>query len=144
MRKTSTFFISIAVVLLTFAPLTALAQNFTAIPFGGKVTTVLPCISPLGPSLHVTISSARIGAFGAPEMYIWTPATITKLVGPPLPKGQALGTADIPYFCWNVISGGFFGLFSAFSYLYGLRMQTVGTSFPLGGGNVVSADIPLF
>ena len=144
MRKTARLFSSVALALLTFAPLTASAQNFTSIPFGGKVSAVVPCISPLGPSLHVTVSSARIGSFGAPEFYIWTPATVTKLVGPPLPGGQILGNADIPYFCWHVISAGFFVFLSAFFCLCGLWVLFLGPSVCLGGGNVVSADIPLF
>ena len=141
MREIAKFLAGTALLVLIATPFSASAQ--IAASFGGKVTSIIPCISTFGPSLHVTITSARTGSFGAPEAYIWTPATITKLVGPPLPKGQVLGLADTPFACWNVVSGGFFGFFSAFSYLYGLRMQMVGTSFPLGS-DAVSAGIPMF
>jgi len=108
------------------APVPALAQLGTpGISFGGRVVTVIPCLSIFGPSLHVTIIPA--GVF--PTAYIWTPATITKLIGPPVPGGQILGKADVPFACWNIVSGGFLGLFSVFSFLYGLRMQEIGTSF---------------
>jgi hypothetical protein len=92
--------------------------------FGGRVTSVIPCISPLGPALWISIVPA--GVF--PVSYIWTPATITKLDGPPTHVGQqVLGLADVPFACWNVTSGGLFGLFDVFSYLYGLRITTIGT-----------------
>ncbi|HVV38798.1 MAG TPA: hypothetical protein VHD31_00535 [Candidatus Paceibacterota bacterium] len=96
------------------------------ISFGGRVLTALPCISPLGPSLAITIKPA--GVF--PINYIWTPATLTKptQLSVPTPGGQVLGIADIPYACWNPIKGGLFGLFTFLSYSYGLRMQIVGTS----------------
>lgn len=103
----------------------SLIQQSLVHSFGGKVTAALPCLSPLGPSIWVTIAPAGV----MPTSYIWTPATITKLNGPPTHPGQQiLGLADVPYVCWNVISSGLFGLFSAFSYLYGLRMTEVGTS----------------
>lgn len=97
------------------------------ISFGGRVISELPCISPLGPSLAITIKPA--GLF--PISYIWTPATITKPTQASIPTigGQVLGIADIPYACWNPIKGGLFGLFTFLSYSYGLRMQVVGTSF---------------
>lgn len=96
------------------------------ISFGGRVISELPCISPLGPSLAITIQPA--GVF--PINYIWTPATITKPTQASIPTlgGQVLGIADIPYACWNPIKGGFLGLFTFLSYSYGLRMQIVGTS----------------
>jgi hypothetical protein len=80
--------------------------------FGGRITSVIPCTA----GLWVTIVPA--GAF--PISYIWTPATITFMAGPPRTIGQqVLGTADIPFVC-------FFG--SPPVPLYGLRMQMVGTS----------------
>jgi hypothetical protein len=92
--------------------------------FGGQVIASIPCISPLGPSFWVTIKPAGL----MPTEYIWTPITITKII-PPIHSGQQiLGLADIPYACWNVESGGFLGLFSVFSYLYGQRMTYIGTS----------------
>lgn len=128
MRRISTVFLGLVLVLVaTTIPLSASAQfTATGISFGGRVVTVLPCLSVLGPSLHVTIVPA--GVF--PTMYIWTPATITKLVGPPVPGGQILGKADVPFACWNLLTGGFLGLFPVFSFLYGLRMQEIGTSLP--------------
>ncbi len=110
------------------AGVSLLSSGFSApaISFGGRVITELPCISPLGPSLVITIRPA--GVF--PVSYIWTPATITKPTPASIPTigGQVLGLADIPYACWNPIKGGLFGLFTFFSYSYGLRMQMVGTS----------------
>ena len=109
------------------APLSASAQFFPKLTsFGGKVLTSEPCISPLGPSLAVTIKPA--GVF--PISYIWTPLTITNLVGPPIPGGQVIGTADIPFACWTITRGGFLGLVNIFSYSFGLRMFYIGTSAP--------------
>lgn len=96
-------------------PLSASAAGFS---FGGKVITVLPCS---GGMLHVTIIPA--GAF--PVTYIWTPFTITKSVGPPLPGGQILGVADIPFVCF--VGAGFLSLPVP---LFGFRMQFIGTSPP--------------
>lgn len=89
--------------------------------FGGRVVTVIPCVSGLGPSLHVTV--APFG--GLPNVfYIWTPATITYSYGPPSHPGQQLlGVSDIPFVC--VIPA------KAPIPLYGLRMQSVGTSLVL-------------
>ncbi|HWB33824.1 MAG TPA: hypothetical protein VG753_00670 [Candidatus Paceibacterota bacterium] len=88
----------------------------------------MPCISPLGPSLVVTVKGT--GVTSLVKNYIWTPLTVTELVGPPVPGGQILGLADIPYACWNPIKGGLFGLFTFFSYSYGQRMTYIGTSLP--------------
>jgi hypothetical protein len=89
--------------------------------FGGKVLTMLPCS---GGMIFYTILPA--GKF--PVSYIWTPGTITKSAGLPLPGGQVIGTADLPWVC---SLGG--GLFSSPIFFYGLRMQYIGTS-PSGGG----------
>src|SRR3989344_6256928 len=75
------------------APLSASAFGFS---FGGRINKVVPCISGLGPSLHITIRPAGVFA----PMYIWTPATFTGLFGTPRNIGQqVLGIADIPYVC---------------------------------------------
>jgi hypothetical protein len=82
--------------------------------FGGRVVTVIPCVSALGPSLHVSIIPVGL----AQPFYIWTPLTLTFLYGPPRNPGQqVLGVADIPYVC-----------FVGKAPLYGQRMQIVGTS----------------
>ena len=102
------------------APLSASAVG---ISFGGRVAAVVPCS---GGMLHVTILGAHF--FPVPEFYIWTPATITKSYGPPLVIGQqVLGVADFPLICF-LGDGGFF---SSPIHLYGLRMQSVGTSLPV-------------
>lgn len=86
------------------------------ISFGGRVATVIPCISGLGPSLHVTIVPAGI----MPVTYIWTPATLTFTAGPPRNPGQQLlGLADVPFFCT---------IGTPPVPLFGLRMFMVGTS----------------
>jgi hypothetical protein len=122
MRKTK-LLISAAALLVTFAlPLSASAQFLTGISFGGRVLTVIPCT---GGMLHVTIAPA--GVF--PAAYIWTPATITNLVGPPVPGGQILGIADVPFVCFVGV-----GFFSSGIPLFGLRMQYIGTSPPSLGG----------
>ncbi len=100
--------------------------------FGGRIVSEAPCISPLGPSLVVGVKSTGINPIV--KNYIWTPATITMLVGPPILGGQILGIADIPFACWNPIKGGLFGLFTFLSYSYGQRMTYIGTSFP--GGSI--------
>ena len=96
------------------APLSAHALGFS---FGGRILSVIPCVSGFGPSLWVSIKPAGIFA----PTYIWTPATITKLVGPPRNPGQqVLGRADIPFVCFIPAKVPI--------PLYGLRMQIVGTS----------------
>jgi hypothetical protein len=65
----------------------------TRISFGGRVVSVIPCT--LG--LHITI----VPAGAIPVNYIWTPGTITGLVGPPRTPGQqVLGiAAPLPIAC---------------------------------------------
>lgn len=86
--------------------------------FGGRVATVIPCVSGLGPSLHVTV--IPFGGFPG-VAYIWTPATITYSFGPPTHPGQqVLGVSDIPFVCFTPTTPPV--------PLYGFRMQSVGTS----------------
>ena len=95
-------------------PVSANALGFS---FGGRIIKVVPCVSGLGPSLHVPIKPAGVFA----PMYIWTPATLTGLFGPPRTIGQqVLGIADIPYVCVIPVKPPII--------LPGLRMQIVGTS----------------
>lgn len=89
--------------------------------FGGRVIAMVPCLSPLGPSVWVALKPS--GLLLPPFTYIWTPATLTSLV-PPIPSlpprnigQQLLGRFDIPYAC-------LVGIFP----LYGLRMQIMGAS----------------
>ena len=104
--------------------LTSLGSSGLAIPsaraslsFGGRVVAVVPCVSGFGQSLFVVIRPAGVFA----PAYIWTPLTITKLVGPPRTIGQqVLGRADIPFVCFIPAKPPI--------PLYGLRMQVVGTS----------------
>ena len=117
MHKTTLFLALPLAAVLFLAPVGAHALG---ISFGGRVTSAIPCLSTLGPSLHVTIFPA--GRF--PISYIWTSATITKLAGPPTRVGQSiLGLADIPFSCFIP---GFF--FIPPTFFFGLRMQFVGTS----------------
>ncbi len=97
-------------------PLSASAAAF-GFSFGGKILSVIPCS---GGMRHVVILPA--GLF--PIAYIWTPATITKLAGPPLPGGQVLGVAGIPFVCF--LGGG--GFFSSPIPLPGFFMEYIGTS----------------
>lgn len=97
--------------------------------FGGRVISATPCISPLGPAIFTVIRSSKLSDLGRTRNYIWTPATITKMAGPPSHPGQEiLGLADVPYACWNPFKGGLFGLFTFLKYSYGQRMTLVGTS----------------
>ncbi len=108
---------------LLVAPLSASAAF--GFSFGGRVLFIVPCS---GGMYQVTILPA--GKF--PISYIYTPFTITKSVGPPLPGGQVLGIADIPFVCF--IGGGFFS--SPFP-LFGFRMQYIGTIPPGGGASIL-------
>ncbi len=95
-----------------------LSASALGISFGGKVISSIPCLSPLGPSLYVITAPAPF-TFITP--LIWTPATVTKLIGPPLVPGQqVLGLADIPFACKVGVV-----------VFPGLRMQLVGTSAPV-------------
>jgi len=119
MHKIRTIVLALALFAVLLSPVFAYAA--TGISFGGKVVSVIPCISPFGPSLQVTI----VPAGALPTSYIWTPATITLQAGPPTHSGQQiLGNADIPFAC--VIPSPFF--FIPALTLFGLRMQIIGTS----------------
>lgn len=111
MRKLLVCGAVVAAFLLT--PSSAGAQ-FLGTSFGGRVIASIPCVSPLGPSLHVTIAPSGIFS----PVYIWTPATLTYTYGPPTRPGQqVLGLADVP-----------FGCMVGTLPLYGQRMTMVGTS----------------
>ena len=97
------------------------------ISFGGRVTSEVPCVGPLGPSLYVTIASMRVGVPIVPEFYIYTPITLVKQIGPPIIGGQILGVADIPYTCFVFVPC---GLTVCPVPLAGLRVFTAGTSLP--------------
>ncbi len=114
MRSLGTFCLAVCLAAGLLIPFSASAFGFS---FGGRILTVVPCVSGLGPSLWVSIKPA---GFFSPT-YIWTPATITKLVGPPRNPGQqVLGVADVPFVCFIPAHIPI--------PLYGLRMQIVGTS----------------
>lgn len=83
--------------------------------WGGHVIAIVPCVHGM---LWVTIRSARFVA-PTPEHYIWTPATITHLAGPPHIIDQGLlGLADAPMVC--ITPGGV--------PLFGFRMTVLGSS----------------
>ena len=114
MRSLGTILLAVFLAIGLVAPLSVSAFGFS---FGGRILAVTPCVSGLGPSLWVSIRPAGVFA----PTYIWTPATITKLVGPPRTIGQqVLGRADIPFVCFIPAKVPI--------PLYGLRMQIVGTS----------------
>lgn len=87
--------------------------------FGGRVLAVVPCVSPLGPSIWATVVQPPPKQPSVIPV-IWTPATITRLWGPPKNPGQQiLGTFDTPIACvLNPILPPFIGF----------RMTEVGTS----------------
>ena len=63
----------------------------SAFPFGGMVTTIIPCFN----QVIFTVLSGPVG--GA---YLWAPSTKTYLYGPPRHTGQwLLGLTTIPYVC---------------------------------------------
>ncbi len=94
------------------APLSASALGAS---FGGRVVTMVPCISPLGPSIWFTIVPASLYPVFS---FIWTPATATFLAGPPTHPGQqVLGVADVPFGCKVGIVP-----------FVGQRVQVIGTS----------------
>lgn len=96
-----------------------LAAHALGISVGGRIIALTPCVSPLGPSIWLTVLSARATDPLVPEPYIWTPLTFRTLV-PPTPTlpppthigQQILGIADLPFTC-----------FVGFVPLYGLRLQ---------------------
>jgi len=114
MRSPDKILLAVCLAVGMLAPLSVSAFGFS---FGGRILAVISCVSGLGPSLWVSIKPA--GRF--PITYIWTPATITRLVGPPRNPGQqVLGIADVPFVCFIPAHIPI--------PLYGLRMQIVGTS----------------
>lgn len=71
---------------LLIFPLTA-----DSYPFGGKVSTVIPCF-------NVAIYAILGGPIGG--AYLWTPSTRTYQFGPPTHGGQwVLGLTSVPYIC---------------------------------------------
>jgi hypothetical protein len=103
---------------LLFSILVPTTASAALISFGGRVIATLPC---LNGAIYTSVFSARGATPGLTEFYVWTPATLTFVAGPPRNPGQQiLGTADVPYPC--VIS------VKPPIVLYGLRMFMVGTS----------------
>ncbi len=110
MRWFCSFFASAALFFALVSPASALGLSF-----GGHISLIIPCSG----GLWVQIISARTGDLGTPEHYIWTPATITYLAGPPSFIGQGiLGVADAPFVCFTADG----------NPLFGERMQIVGTA----------------
>lgn len=109
------FAVSVFLAGLFFAPLSASAA---LISFGGRISTTIPC---LNGAIYTAVVSARGATPGLTEFYIWTPATLTFMAGPPRTIGQqVLGTADVPYLCVVSIKPPI--------VFPGLRMFMVGTS----------------
>ncbi len=79
--------VAIATTLIVLAtPLSALA-----FPFGGQISTVVPCYNQ---AIFARIGPPRGGD------YVWTPATKLYQFGPPSFVGQwLLGLASAPYYC---------------------------------------------
>lgn len=109
MNPLARFVATITLIGSLLTPLSASALGFS---FGGRITAITPCANG---AIWITIVPA--GPFQ--PFYIWTPGTITYSAGPPSHPGQeVLGVADIPYVCY----------IPPFIFLYGQRMQIVGTS----------------
>lgn len=105
----------IASVSLAASLLAPLAASATGASFGGRVVAMVPCLSPLGPSVWLTIVPA---SFYPVTSFIWTPLTITYLAGPITHIGQqVLGVADTPFSC-----------FVGKVPFFGQRIQLMGTS----------------
>lgn len=126
-------FFTVFLAIIVMMPAAASAQVKPS-SFGGRILSSEPCISPLGPSILVRILSARDSDLGFPVNYIYTPATVVVTAALPVPGGQVLGLADIPYLCWTITKGGLFGLFNVFSYSYGTRMTYVSVTPPAPPG----------
>ncbi len=100
---------SLVLLVSLFMPFSALAIT----PMGGYVTTYLPC------NYGILITVVNPGGIGS-GVYMWTPATISFLHGPPLPNTWVLGMTDVPFPCF--IGKVFVG--------YGERITFHGTSLP--------------
>jgi hypothetical protein len=91
---------------------TPVAASASGLSFGGKIVTLIPCVSYTGPSVYIVIKPAPATKNIS---YIWTPAALRGVPPPGFPPlyppspnpdpppyivGQSiLGIADIPYFC---------------------------------------------
>ena len=121
MRVLKRFLLPMAIVGVFCIPLFASAA--LGVGFGGRVVSVIPCLSPLGPAFQINIIPAPKSQVS--YIYLLPPATITYRNGPPTHPGQSiLGVADIPFTCF--IPSGFLGLFPI--PLVGQRIQMIGTS----------------
>lgn len=120
MTNFSKFFSTVLIIAALAAPVSALAL-VPGISFGGRIINLFPC---LNGTIYTQIISANTATFGAIIPYIWTPATITKLVGPPNHIGQQiLGLASPTFTPLCVIS------FTPFVAIPGFPMiDEVGTS----------------
>jgi hypothetical protein len=62
------------------------------VPFGGRVTSVIPCSQ----GLYFTV----LGPKGFGGAYIWTPGSLTFPWGPPRPTINILGIGAAPDVCY--------------------------------------------
>jgi len=107
--------LSVAIVLVAATVSMPRVAHALGTSFGGRIFIFKPCH--IGPMPAIWISIIPAGPFQ--PIYIWTPATLTFLSGPPSHAGQEiLGVADTPITC----SIGIYPLPP------GQRMQIVGTS----------------
>lgn len=112
MQRSVKFLATTMLIASLLAPVPALALGTS---FGGRIVTWVPCLSSFGPSVWFTIVPASLYPV---VNFIWTPATITFLAGPPTHIGQqVLGVADVPFAC-----------FVGKVPFFGQRIQTIGTS----------------
>jgi hypothetical protein len=109
MRTLSKIAASAAIVLSALVPFSAYAIT----PMGGLVTALVPC------NYGYLISVVNPGGIGS-GLYMWTPATISFLWGPPILKSWVLGMTDavLPCFVGHAVVG------------YGQRITFMGSSLP--------------
>ncbi|HEY6020219.1 MAG TPA: hypothetical protein VIY48_10045 [Candidatus Paceibacterota bacterium] len=112
MERTLKIVSGVVIAASLLAPLSAYALGTS---FGGRIVAAVPCLSPLGPSIWFTIVPSSLYPVFS---FIWTPATVTYLAGPPRNPGQqVLGVADTAFACKVGIVP-----------FFGQRVQIIGTS----------------
>lgn len=85
MHRLAVIFAGVLGAALLTIPFVTSALAVPGISVGGRIITWIPC---LNGNIFTVVTSAQGATLGAPIPYIWTPATITKLAGPPTHVGQ--------------------------------------------------------
>jgi hypothetical protein len=76
--------VAVVIVGSVVAPLVTVAAGFPFRLLGGKIISAIPCDQGF---IQITVVGPRQGRF------VWTPATLTYLYGPPKPGANILGFA---------------------------------------------------